>query len=484
MSNEDAETSPLIAVMNRGACDGNRGACDGFLLNRGPRGIEAFDAAEKPLGVFPDAPGAVAAVRKSVTPAHSRFGGSVATRVLRCRGSVRLVEKVPAHLRRISADAERGTTLHTAMALLIDNARSLDGLGGETIDGYTVTRDDVEDALRPAYAHVAPLLDAPGAEFYLEQRVTFPTVPNAFGTSDLIVRIGDTIHVVDFKFGRAVRVLAFSPADDDPAVDIINGQLLFYGAGARHSLPEFFAGIKNIILTIVQPMSIELDAEMVSSVTVTHAELDEFIAAYRAACEQALSPAPHLERGAWCRFCPAKPICPLHTAPLLDLARFVVPAPLAFDGALAAPPAKEAYLQALADGLILVNAIKPICTALHDQAKHALENGDAVPGYALTAGRAERHWRDDEHTTIAALERLGLTRDDIIATAMRSPKQVEIRAKARGLKIPQEFIVSRRSGTSLVRSENARAPVPARSEIVRSFTAALEIFQKGGRIND
>ena len=95
MSSESAETSPLIAVMNHGACDGNRGACDGFLLNRGARGVEAFDKDENSLGVFPDAPGAVAAVRKSVTPAHSRFGGSVATRVLRCRGSVRLSRRCP-----------------------------------------------------------------------------------------------------------------------------------------------------------------------------------------------------------------------------------------------------------------------------------------------------------------------------------------------------------------------------------------------------
>ena len=56
-----------------------------------------------------------------------------------------------------------------------------------------------------------------------------------------------------------------------------------------------------------------------------------------------------------------------------------------------------------------------------------------MPGYALSAGRAERHWYD-ESKAIAALQELGLARDDIIAEAMRSPKQVEIRAKARGLK--------------------------------------------------
>ena len=96
----------------------------------------------------------------------------------------------------------------------------------------------------------------------------------------------------------------------------------------------------------------------------------------------------------------------------------------------------------------------------------------------LSAGRAERHWRDDERTAVAALEHLGLSRDGIIAEAMRSPKQVELRAKARGLKIPSEFIVSHLSGVSLVRSENARAPVPGGSDIVRSFAEALSAFQE------
>jgi hypothetical protein len=248
---------------------------------------------------------------------------------------------------------------------------------------------------------------------------------------------------------------------------------LFYAAAARHSHPEFFAGVETIVLTIVQPMSIETDAEMVSSVTVTHAELDQFVTVYRDACAEALSPSPRLERGDWCCFCAARPICPAHTGPLLDLAQFVVPT--------AASLPKDDYLQLLADGLTLVDAVKDIRTALHDQAKHALQSGDGVPGYALTAGRAERHWRDDERTAIAALESLGLSRDDIITETMRSPKQVEIRAKARGLKVPSEFMVSTRSGTSLARVENARTPLPGRGELVRSFSEALQVFQEGSQ---
>jgi Protein of unknown function (DUF2800) len=399
---------------------------------------------------------------------HSPFGGSVAARILRCQGSVGLVEKVPVHLRKTSSYAERGTALHAAMALLLDdNAPSIDSLRGKTINNYTIERDDVENALAPVYAYVDQLLDAPGAEYFLERRVIFPTIANAFGTCDLIVRIGRTIHVLDFKFGAGVPVLALYPDGD---ADILNAQLMFYAAAARHSLPEFFAGVDNIILTILQPMSIEPDADMVSSVEIIPTELDEFIAIYRAACEEALSEAPRLERGAWCRFCAARPICPKHTAPLLDLAKFMVPTPRA-------PIDKEGYLQALAAGLDLVDAIKEVRTALHDQAKRALENGDCVPGYALSAGRAERHWHDESAAT-AALLHLGLTRDDIVAETMRSPKQIEIRAKARGLKVLPELIDSRRSGVSLVRSENVRVPVPGRDEIARSFAAALKAFKE------
>jgi hypothetical protein len=360
-----------------------------------------------------------------IEPAHSRVGGSVAMRVLRCPASVGLVEKVPEQLRKTSAYAKRGTALHTAMALLLDESgeHSLEGLVGMTVNGYEMTPDDVETALRPAFAYVDALLKMPGAEFYLEHGVRFPTVVGAFGTADLLVRIGGTIHVVDFKFGAGVRVPALYPDGDD---DVLNAQLMFYAAAARHSLPTFFAGVENIVLTILQPTSIEPDAEKVSFVTVGHAELDEFIAVYCAACEEALSGAPRQARGDWCRFCGARPICSAHTAPLLNLAEFMVPTPR--------PSGAPSYLQVLADGLSLVDAIKEISRELHDQAKVALQSVDVVPGYALSAGRAARHWRD-ESAAIAALTDLGFARSDVVIETVISPRQAEIKAKAHGFKI-------------------------------------------------
>jgi hypothetical protein len=144
-----------------------------------------------------------------LTSVHSRFGGSVAARVLCCPASVGLVAKVPEHLRRPSAYAERGTACHAAMVPLIDETEDLESLVGKTFSGYTITQDDAENALRPAYAYIEPLLDAPGAEFYLERRVLFPTVAGAFGTVDLLIRIGSTVHVIDFKFGTGCASTRF-----------------------------------------------------------------------------------------------------------------------------------------------------------------------------------------------------------------------------------------------------------------------------------
>ena len=261
-------------------------------------------------------------------------------------------------------------------------------------------------------------------------------------------------------------VRALYPDGDE---DIVNSQLLFYAVAARHSLPDFFRGVEHIILEIVQPQAIDAEIEMVTGVEVTPAELDEFAAFYAAIYAEAMGPSPRLRKGPHCRFCPVRPICPEHTKPLLDLARFVMPLPTAED-----------YYRALGAGLDLVDAVKEISTALRDQAKQALDAGHAIPGYALTEGRAVRSWQD-EAAVAPALLHLGLMRNDVIEETLRSPAQVEKRAKARGVKVPKELISSKASGVSLVKAENAHAPVPGRDEIVRSFSAALETFQKGGR---
>jgi hypothetical protein len=60
MMSDNIETPRLVSVMNGGSCVG-------FLIRLGPRGVEAFDADENALGIFPDALSATAAIEKSGT---------------------------------------------------------------------------------------------------------------------------------------------------------------------------------------------------------------------------------------------------------------------------------------------------------------------------------------------------------------------------------------------------------------------------------
>src|SRR5262249_18720815 len=143
-----AAAAPRLAPVMNGC------ACTGFLIARGPRGVEALTAAEKSLGTFPDAPSAATAVKRSVAPAspfvepvHSPFAGSNRGRIMGCPGSARLTERVPTHLRKPSAHAARGTACHIALAMLLgDDPPSLESLVGKTFNGYTITHADVRTA--------------------------------------------------------------------------------------------------------------------------------------------------------------------------------------------------------------------------------------------------------------------------------------------------------------------------------------------------
>src|SRR5262252_3865567 len=104
-------------------------------------------------------------MKAPLEPLHSPFGGSSAARVLHCPASVGLVAKVPNHSQPPSAFANRGTALHTALTLLINNARPLNALLGNNINNYVITRADLANALLPTYAYIKQLLAPPKTEF-------------------------------------------------------------------------------------------------------------------------------------------------------------------------------------------------------------------------------------------------------------------------------------------------------------------------------
>ena len=80
------------------------------------------------------------------------------------------------------------------------------------------------------------------AELMVETRLDFSEyVPEAFGTSDATIIADGTMEVIDFKYGKGVRVSA-----------VRNEQMMIYALGAylRHS---FEYRIERVRMTIVQP---------------------------------------------------------------------------------------------------------------------------------------------------------------------------------------------------------------------------------------
>ncbi|CAB4183707.1 Protein of unknown function DUF2800, partial [uncultured Caudovirales phage] len=147
-------------------------------------------------------------------------GGSTAKRVMACPGSVALVAQAP--VMPSSTYADKGTMLHTAIS---EYLLGEDNVIGTTYEGHTLDQEMYDDKLQPAL-DLLDTLDPDGLmKMAVETRVGFGSyLPGAFGSCDLLGRIGNTAYVIDWKFGDGIAV----SADD-------NEQLMYYAAAAMRT---------------------------------------------------------------------------------------------------------------------------------------------------------------------------------------------------------------------------------------------------------
>jgi hypothetical protein len=116
--------------------------------------------------------------------------------------------------------------------------------------GYAVmTQNLIDDKLRVALAALNEIDPKQEMEYAVESRVGFGDfLPDVFGSTDLLGRIGDRAIVLDWKFGDGVPVAA----EENP-------QLMFYAAAAMRTPATqwVFEGVSEVELIIVQPPSIK-----------------------------------------------------------------------------------------------------------------------------------------------------------------------------------------------------------------------------------
>ena len=118
-------------------------------------------------------------------------------------------------------------------------------------------------------------------------------VPEGFGTTDCVIIEGNTLHVIDFKYGQGVPVSAEN-----------NPQMMLYALGI-YEANSFIYNITNIKLAIIQP---RLD-----SISEWEISTDELLKwgneEVKKKAEEAFNGNGEFVPGEHCRFCKAKGEC-------------------------------------------------------------------------------------------------------------------------------------------------------------------------------
>ncbi len=131
------------------------------------------------------------------------------------------------------------------------------------------------------------------AQLLVEVRLDFRKyVPEAFGTSDAVIIADGTMEVIDFKYGKGVKVSA-----------VENPQMMIYALGAYEQF-SFEYNISEVKMTIIQPRIDNLsEFSMTSTSLLSWAENElkpKAIEAYKGGSQKA---------GSWCQFCKVKAYC-------------------------------------------------------------------------------------------------------------------------------------------------------------------------------
>lgn len=305
---------------------------------------------------------------------HALLSPSAAHRWMHCTAAPRLEAKVPD---RETDFALEGTLAHAYCALKLktflgkDTAaevQEINELNGQyhtgEMDEYT---DTYKTIVLEKYGDARTV--TADALLLVETRLDFADyVPDAFGTSDAVIIADGLMEVIDFKYGKGVRVSA-----------VENEQMKIYALGAylRFSLDY---DIERIRMTIVQPRLDNLSEYEVSVADLLSWARDTLrpkaVEAYRG--DGAQNP------GDWCRFCKVRGNC----RTLADRCTGV--AGEYKDLGLIYPEEMAARV------LPLVPMVKAWVATVEEYALQKALEGVSFPGYKLVEGRSVRKITDED----------------------------------------------------------------------------------------
>lgn len=304
-------------------------------------------------------------------PLHSPLGASGAERWMACPGSVALLKLVGEEDISDEPDYRReGVAMHEAAAHALEQFPGLDAweLVGMDFNSTPMT-PELCDPLQVYLDYCRSL----GGEQYVEYPISSPVHPQFYGTMDF-ASIGETIEVVDLKGGQGIMV----EIEDNP-------QVKYYAFGLIDSIERNgrrgFEDGMVVGLTICQPRGFHADGPTRRWET-TVGEIKAWVHDTLVPAMLATEYDNSLQVGEWCRFCPAKLVCPMLTG-LFQAAALANPEHL--------PDTSD---EMLGHNFKLAAGVKHYIKALELEAYNRAMRGHAIPGGKLVHKKANRVWKD------------------------------------------------------------------------------------------
>lgn len=229
---------------------------------------------------------------------HAVLSPSSAHRWMRCPGSVQLTVDLPEESS--SAYAIEGTLAHEGCEIEASFAFELIGATeyAERIAAWRerVPEDQIADMVEHAASYVRLLSQLAGghdgAEVMIEKRVR-TGVDGCWGTADAIIVSDELVHVIDYKYGKGVRVYAEG-----------NEQLRLYALGALNGFGRQSA--TRVSMTVYQP---RLDHVSTDSMSVDDLRAWRDIDVAPAAAEALGTGGAIVPSETACRWCPIAGSC-------------------------------------------------------------------------------------------------------------------------------------------------------------------------------
>jgi hypothetical protein len=295
---------------------------------------------------------------------------------LNCPGSARENEKMPDQE---SEYAEEGTLAHHIAELKLKNHFKMISPQkyGAEMKKARESKYYNEEMNSHCESYLNYIEELPEGNVLVEQKLDYSEyVPEGYGTGDTCKVTDETLHVVDLKYGKGVKV----EAED-------NTQLKFYALGAILALEAFY-DFEKVVVHIFQP---RLGEPTTAEYTVE--EIKEWAESIKEPAQKAWNGVQEFHSGDHCKWCKIKNTCVTRMTEQAQNAFydvFVEPEDVIGRSAVHMKDEEITYWLSVADGV--TKFLADLKKYAEDQ---AINHGKHYDGFKIVEGRSNRVYSDE-----------------------------------------------------------------------------------------